>query len=266
MVDQILGDDDVDHAERQRGIGAGLDGQVPVGLLGGPRGDGVDDHDLGAAALRLRDERPVMQVVADRVDRPQNDVSRVDETLRVHRSGRAAGHKECGDGGGIAEGALGHRGAELVEEGVPRVQPVQDAFRTEVAVWHDGGGAVTVDDLGPAAGNFLQRLVPGDRLELPGALGAGAAQRRQHPVVAVDPIFVIVDLDAEPAPRERVIRVAPYGNRLAVTNGGQHRAGVRTIMRTRAENSRLGHDPIPPFTNPLFRPSTASSPPQRGAY
>ena len=123
MVDQILGDDDVDHAERQRGVGAGLDGQVPVGLLGGPRGDGVDDHDLGAAALRLGDERPVMQVVADRVDRPEDDVFGVDETLRVHRSGRAAGHEERGDGGGIAEGALGHRGAELVEEGVPAFSP-----------------------------------------------------------------------------------------------------------------------------------------------
>ena len=175
VVDEILGDDDVDHAERQGGVGAGLDGEMPVGLFGRPGGDRIDDHDLGAAALRLGDERPVVQVGADRVDRPEDDVAGMDEALRVDRRGRAAGHEEGGDGGGIAEGSLGHGCAELVEEGIAGVQPVQDALGAEIAVGQDGGGPVARDDLLPAARNLLQGLVPAYRLKLSGALGAGAA-------------------------------------------------------------------------------------------
>ena len=241
VVDEILGDDDVDHAERQGGVGAGLDGEVPVGLFGRPGGDRIDDYDLGAAALRLGDERPVVQVGADRVDRPQDDVAGMDEALRVDRRGRAAGHEEGGDGGGIAEGPLGHGRAELVEEGVAGVQPVQDALGAEIAVGQDGGGPVALDDFGPAARNLLEGLVPADRLKLSGALRAGPAQRGEHPVLAVDPVLVVVDLDAQAALCERMVRVAAHVDDFAVADRGQHRAGVGAIVRTGAEYRSFDH-------------------------
>ena len=240
-VDQVLGDDHVDHAERERRVGAGPDREMPVRLPGGAGGDRIDDHDPGAAALRLGDERPVMQIGADRVDRPQHDVSRMDEALRVHRRSRAAGHEERRDGGGIAERALRHRRPHLVEERIARVQPVQDPFGAEIAVRQDRGATVAVDDFAPAPGNLPQRLVPGNRLERPRPLGAGAAQRGKHPVLAVHPVLVVVHLDAKPAAGERVVRVAPHRDRPAVAHRRQHRAGIGTIVRTGAEHRLLHH-------------------------
>ena len=246
VVDQVLGDDDVDHAERQGRIGARPDRQVPVGLPRGPRRHGIDHHDLGAPALGFGDEGPVVQVVADRVDRPQDDIARVDEALRIDRRGRAAGHEESGDGGRIAKGPLGDRCAEPVEEGVADVQPVQDALGAEIAVGQDGGRTFARDDPLPAARYFVERLIPADRRELAIALGAGAAQRRKHPVLAVDPVLVIVDLDAQAALRERMVRVAAHIGDLAVDDRRQHRAGVGTIVRTGAEHRLFVHR-IPPY-------------------
>ena len=253
VVDKVFGDDDVDHAEREGGVGARLDRQVPVGLFRRAGGDRVDDDDLGAAALGLGDERPVVQVVADRVDRPQDDVAGVDEAFRIDRRGRPAGHEEGGDGGGIAEGALGDGCAQLVEEGVADIQPVQDALGAEIAVGQDGGRPVAIDDLLPAARDFVQGLVPAERLEFPLALGAGPAQRGQHPVVAVDPVLVVVDLDAQAALGERVVRVAPHVDDLAVADGRQHRTGIGTIVRTGAEYGLFAHRISPnPDTWPAF--------------
>jgi hypothetical protein len=60
MIDEPLGDDHVDHAKRQRCIGAGPDAQMPIGALGGPRRHRIDYDNLGAVRLRLGDKRPVV--------------------------------------------------------------------------------------------------------------------------------------------------------------------------------------------------------------
>ena len=165
VIDQILGDDHVYHAERQGGIGAGLDGDVPVGLLGRAGRDRIDHDHLGAAPLCLRNERPVVQIVADRVDRPEHDVFRINETLRIDRRGRPAGHEKRGDRAGIAECAFRNRGAELVEERVADMEAVENALGPEIAVGKNGSRAVFIDDRVPAARNLVERLIPGDPLE-----------------------------------------------------------------------------------------------------
>src|SRR5437016_5894566 len=76
---------------------------------------------LAPRALHLSDERPVVQVVADGVDRPQDDVVRVDKAFRIDRGGRAAGHKKGANRRRIAECPFRHNGAEFVEECVAGV-------------------------------------------------------------------------------------------------------------------------------------------------
>ena len=94
---------------------------MPIGLLGGACRDRIDHHDFGSARLRLSDERPVVQVVADGVDGPEDDVFRVDKAFRIDRGGRAAGHKKGANRSRIAECPFGHNGAEFVEECVAGV-------------------------------------------------------------------------------------------------------------------------------------------------
>ena len=76
-VVKIFVDDDVHHAQRERGVGARIDGQVPVGACRGARAIRIDHHQLRAIASRLFDERPQMNVVAVNVRRPGDDVSRM---------------------------------------------------------------------------------------------------------------------------------------------------------------------------------------------
>jgi hypothetical protein len=245
VIDQPFGDDHVHHAQGQCCVGAGPDAHVPVGLLGGARRHRIDDHDLCPAALGFGDERPVMQVVADGVDRPQDDVPGMHEAFRVDGSRRAAGHEEGADRRRIAEGALRDRRAEPIEEGVTGVEPVQQAFGPEIAVGQDGRRSVLVDDGAPARLDLAQRLVPADALELAGALAAGPLQRMEHAIGAVDPVLIVVDLDAQPAARERMVGVAAHLDGFAIAHGRDHGTRIRTVVWTGAEDPLFGHGVSP---------------------
>ena len=60
-------------------------------------------------------------------------------------------------------------------------------------------------------GRELERLVPGDALEAPFALGADPPLRVQKPIGPVESVEVVVDLAAERAPGERVLAVRRAG-------------------------------------------------------
>src|SRR3984957_13962734 len=97
------------------------------------------------------------------------------------------------------------------------------------------------DDRLPARGDGLNRLVPGNPLKLPGALGTHSLERIEHALVAVDPLLVVVDLDAQTSAGERMIGVAPHRDGLAILNGRQDRTGVRAIMWACANDRGAGH-------------------------
>ncbi len=71
-------------------------------------------------------------------------------------------------------------------------------------------------------------------LELPRALRSGPAQRIEDAIRTVDAIEVVIDLRAEPAAGERVIRVAHELRGHAVLDADLPGAGVRTIVRAGA--------------------------------
>jgi len=160
VIDQPLGDDDVHHAQRERAVGARLDGHVPVRLFGGARAHGVDDHDLGTLLLRFEDERPRVQVGADHVHPPHDDVLRVGKALEVQSTGWAHGHDPGCRRSGLAIGFFRHRGPQAVEERVPGREPVERALMAEIGVRHDRLRTVGRGDVGPAALDFRERVVP----------------------------------------------------------------------------------------------------------
>ncbi len=229
-IEQFLGDNDVHHAESERGVGAGTDRDMPVGLARGAAPDRVDDDQLSALPLGFGNERPVMQVGADRVAGPENDVFGILEALRVHARRGTDGHEIGGARAGVAEGPLADGRAELVEERITDIQAVENAFGAEIAVRQDGGGAELIDDPRPAAPDFVQCRIPGDALEFSASFRPRSLQRIEHPVGTVDPVLVVVDLQAQPAARERVVGIAAHGDRPPILDGHQHCACVGAIV------------------------------------
>ncbi len=62
VIDQVVPDQDVHHAQHQGDVGAGERLDRPVCGLGGDGADRVDDHDPGPVRPGLLDERPKMAV------------------------------------------------------------------------------------------------------------------------------------------------------------------------------------------------------------
>src|SRR4029453_11023150 len=196
------------------------------------------DH-LGTLCLGLGNEWPVVQVGADGITGPQNDVFGVFKTFGIGARRRANSHEVGSAGARVAEGALTDGCPQLVEEWVAHVQAIQNAFGPQVAIGENRRRPVGVDNPPPLPLDLVKGLLPGKTPKLSAALGAGPLQRVEHPLGAVHPVRIVVDLDTQSAARKRVLRVAAYVNGAPVLDGDQHGTGVRTIVRTRP-NDRAG--------------------------
>ena len=208
--------------------------QMPVGLPGCARPVGIDHHQPGPVVPGVLDVMPGVQVGADAVAAPDDDVLRVGETLRVNAAGGAVGQYPGRCRPFAAEGALAHRRAQLVEEGIAAVQSVYQPLVPQVAVRGNGLGTVLVDNVFPSADHFVQRLVPGNAFELLTALGAGPAQRIEHAIGMVMAFLIIIELDTQAPAGHGMIGVAVYTGEFAVFDFEHHGTSIRTIMRATA--------------------------------
>ena len=208
----------------------GLDDDVPVGLLGGARAHGIDDHDLRTFFLRLQDEGPGVQVGADHVHAPHDDVLRVGEALQVQPAGRADGHDPGRRRSGLAIGFLRYGRSQAIEERVARREPVERPLVPEIDVGHDRLRAVGRDDVRPAAFDFRESIAPRNALEQTAALGAGAPHRVEQPVGVVVMLCKAVKLDAEASARHRMIGIAGHIDQLAVLDVVQESARIGTVV------------------------------------
>ena len=78
-VEKVFVDDDVHHAEGERGVCAGINREIPVGEFRGSGAIGIDDDELCAFAAGFFDEGPEMNVGAVNVRGPGDDVTRMSE-------------------------------------------------------------------------------------------------------------------------------------------------------------------------------------------
>ena len=235
LVDKALLDDGVDQRHGQRAVRARLWRDVPVGTLRRARGEGVDDHDLGALLLGVLHDRPMVQVRADGVARPDDDVLGMDVAVRVEARRRTNCEEPGGAGTLAAEGPLSHGRAHAVEEGITAVQPVNQSLVAEVAVGSDGLRPILVDDCLPARDDGVECLVPCDALELLRALWPDPTHWIEQAIGMVVTLLVVLQLHAETAAGHRVIGVAAHAQELSVLDLEQHGAGIRAIVRTAAE-------------------------------
>ena len=77
-VGEPVAHQDVHDAERQRGVGADADRQVPVGAARGAGAARIDDDERHAALARRLDQRPEMHVGRGEVGAPGDDQVGVD--------------------------------------------------------------------------------------------------------------------------------------------------------------------------------------------
>ena len=235
VVDEIVGDQHMHEAERERAVGARQQRDVLVAFFGGRAAVRIDRDQLRAAPFGFLRAHPEMQVRRDRVAAPDQDQPAVLVLLDVHADRRADGGGPAGLAGRRADRAVEQRRAESMEEAAVHRRVLQEPHRAGVAVGKNGlrsGGRRR--DGAEARGDRGQRLVPRDALETAFAFAADASHRMQHALVRVRPVEIARDLGAEHAARRRMIRRAANGDRAAVLDCRQQRARVGTVVRASA--------------------------------
>ena len=185
LVVEPLSDDDVDHAQSQRAIGARADRDPLVCYAGGVAAhviDGDHPHPLSFRRQDLADRG--RRRVGRGIGAPDHDQARVAEI----RIGRIHAEPESGHGCKHAVGGLTYRTAASVVGGAEREDK---ALGTEIVhagrrehldqaavehapadIRHHGLGPRGALDLEQALRDAIERRVPRDALETPFALGA----------------------------------------------------------------------------------------------
>ena len=166
-VEKIFVDDDVHQAERESGIGAGMDRQVPIGALRGARAIGIDDHQLRALAASFCDEGPEMNVVAVNIRAPGDDVARMHKLFRLGAKLDANHRFQAFFASTGADAALQLRSAQAVEETAVHGSAVERAQGSAVRVGQDGFAAVFGNDPAQAMRDLVESLVPGNAFKSP---------------------------------------------------------------------------------------------------
>src|SRR5205823_6498545 len=111
--------------------------------------------------------------------------------------------------------------------------------RARVGERQDRFGAVGADDPPPAARDRVDRLAPGDRRELPGALGPHAPKRREHAERRMHALRVLAHLAADHALREGVVRVAGDACEAAVLDADEEATAGWAVVRTDGQHPAL---------------------------
>ncbi|MCY1227605.1 hypothetical protein D9M72_398820 [compost metagenome] len=240
MVEQPVADQHMDHAQRQRAVGAGHRRDMAMAFLGTQRAVGIDRHQRGAAALGLLRTRPEMQVGSDRVAAPDDHQPGIGHVLHVHADAGAIGVAQRGGAGAGADSAIQPRCAQLVEEACGHALALHQAHGAGIAVRHDGLRIARGDGL-QARGDGIERFVPGNRRELALALPADALHRRQQAVGMVGAFGVARYLGAQHALRAGMVRIAGHLDGAAVLDGDEQGTGVGAVMRAGGADNAGSH-------------------------
>src|SRR5437868_3142137 len=93
------------------------------------------------------------------------------------------------------------------------------------------GLRILLSDGSEAAGDRVQRFIPGNSFEVAAALRSNALHGKEQPVLVVRPFFVVRDFRAEAAMGKGMSGITLYPNGLSVfVNLHQHGARIRAVM------------------------------------
>ena len=239
-VVKALADNDVHHAERERGVGARTNHQGLIGLhrrFGLPH---VNRDDVGAAAPR-RDEVARRVRLAREVGAPQENQRRVRAHVLLGVGLEDAGESKAES----AEAPTDHRrvppltAVEIREAAHQMRSDARAIVAGEEPVPYPGADGLAPRRTHPR-GDEIQRLVPR------GAAHRGAAplayERRQQPARVADDLVRGLTANTQKAAAIRIVGVAADADEAPVLDLGQHPAqGGEAIHRAhRADRTDLG--------------------------
>src|SRR3984885_7581406 len=231
-VDEVVADEHVHQAERERAVGPREQRDMLVTFLRRERTIGVDRDEPRAAALRLLRARPEMHARGDRIASPENDELRILRDLDIHTDARAERDAVAGGSRGGADGALEQAGAEPVKEPLRHGLALHETHGAGIAIRQDAFGIVG-GDVPEALGDARNRLFPRNSLEAPFSFLADAPHRMQQPLWVIGSLGVASHLGTENSRRRAVIRGARDLQSDAVLHVHLERTGIGTIVRTR---------------------------------
>jgi hypothetical protein len=200
LVDQALLEEDERDGVGQEAVGARPRRQVLVARLRRLRAHRVDADEARALRARLLEKRELVRVRDGGVLPPQHDHLRVDVVLRRVVHERAEGEPRRLQAGRVAQVAV-HRGvaAEVGEKQPPELR--HHAVVAGALVVQDRARIALAHRRGQRLGDAVQRVVPGDLLELGRPALPLAHPGPEQALLAVDALHVAL--------RERRQQTAP---------------------------------------------------------
>jgi len=254
---QPVAHDDVHQAHRERNIGTGINGNMPVGNLRRSRPVGIDHHQLAAIAPRLLDERPEVDVVAVNVGCPGNDVFRVAELLGLGTDLPPVNGNHGFAARGGANGAQQLRCTQAMEKPHIHGAAVQYTQVAAIGIGQYRFRAERSADPLQAGDDFIQGLLPADapKCRCPArAFRSHPPHGIEHPVGRVNTVKIFRNFRAQKSLGDGVIGIPLNACCPPILHRDQRSAGVGTIVRAGGMNhsfhrsATLRHYPTRPVS------------------
>ena len=237
VVDEIVANQYVHQAERERRVGSRQQGNVRVAFLCGERAIRIDGDEPRPEPLGLLRPGPKMHARGDGVAPPENDEFRLVGQLHIDADPRAQGN------------FMARRARRRTDRTIQqaRAQPVKEALGHRFALHQAHRSCVTVrlDLLWVMRRNRAEvprdgrdGFIPADPLEAPFPLLAYAAQRMKQSIGVIGSLGVARHFRAEHAGRRSVVGRSGHFEGDTVLDMHVERAGVGTIVRTSAFDDR----------------------------
>jgi len=234
--------DNVHHAKSECSVRAGPDLNEAIGEGSGAVAVDVDMDERGTVPLRFADVAHLVHVDRDEVAAPADDVTGPVGRLGIGTAPTPDGERVADVASYGADGPVELAAAEAVEEPSVHAADTGDAHRASEAVGQNRLGTMLMDDGLEPLGDDVERVIPGDPLELALALRAYTSLRVEHSIRAVDALDVTGSFAADGATGDWMIRIARDAHDAAVLDIGKHAASIRAIVRTDGTTDlKLGH-------------------------
>jgi len=225
-------------------VGAGLQGQVQIGLLGDLRAQRIDDRQPAALSHRGADLAHQMQIGDGCIVAPHDVERGVRRRLRSDAGYRTIGARPGLAAHPAAQGpAIELAGAQPMEEAQRHAVHRQHAVRARIVQRHHRLRAEALDHRRHASMNLVEGFVPADLLEPARATRPRAPQRPVQPAGAVCELGAVTRYLVADDPfrvRQRV-RAAHLYDAVSL-HLHDETAGVRTVEGTDAGVFQDRHD------------------------